>query len=151
MNKNEFLASKLIPRQFTRQVDFRKHLDQLEWIHRHCFPSDEIPDWSVGTWWIMWEDKKPIAFIGLEPVKSWKEAVYISRVGVISEKRGKGLQVFLMDKVVKASVGFFDHVISSTYENPASANSFIRCGFKTYAPAVPWGAAGTIYWIKDIL
>jgi GNAT superfamily N-acetyltransferase len=134
----------------TTQVDLGKHLHNLEWLHLHCFPADVIPEWATGTWWITWENKKPIAFIGVEPVKSWKEAVYISRVGVVTEHRGKGLQKFLMNKVVQASSGFFDNVISSTLENPASANSFIACGFKTYLPAVPWGAAGTIYWTKAI-
>jgi GNAT superfamily N-acetyltransferase len=134
----------------TVQVDLVRHLHNLEWLHLHCFPSDTFPDWSAGTWWISFEDKKPIAFIGVEPVKSWKEAVYISRVGVVQEHRGKGLQKFLMNKVVQASSGFFDYVISTTLENPASANSFIGCGFKTYLPAVPWGFAGTIYWTKEI-
>jgi GNAT superfamily N-acetyltransferase len=150
MITEEFLESKLVFRPKTRQADLAKHVDHLEWIHMHCFPSDDRPDWSVGTWWITWDNKKPVAFIGIEPVKSWKEAVYISRVGVVKEHRGKGIQAFLMSKVVRASAGFFDYMISSTYENPASANSFIKCGFKTYLPEVPWGAAGTIYWSKEI-
>lgn len=134
----------------TTQADTVKHLAKLEWLHLHCFPADPIPDWSVGTWWITWEDGQPIAFIGVEPVASWKEAIYISRVGVVQEHRGKHLQVKLMNKVVKAAEGFYEAVISSTYENPASANSFILCGFKTYLPAVCWGAAGTIYWVKEM-
>lgn len=134
----------------TLEADLGKHLDNLNWLHLHCFPGDVIPDWAIGSWWITWDEGKPVAFVGVEPVSSWKEAVYISRVGVIQAHRGKGLQAFLMDKVVRAAAGTFDHVISSTYENPASANNFIRCKFKTYLPATPWGAAGTIYWIKDI-
>lgn len=132
----------------TTQADLGKHLDKLVWLHRHCFPSDVMPEWSDGSWWITWEDGKPIAFIGVEPVKSWKESLYISRVGVVQEHQGKGLQRLLMNKVCKAAQGLYSFVISSTYENPASANNFIRCGFKTYLPQYPWGAAGTIYWIK---
>ena len=151
MNDMSFLESRMHSRyrQATRQAYLCKHLNNLEWLHLHCFPGDLKPDWSIGTWWITWEGPNPVAFIGLEPVPSWKQAIYISRVGVVQHRRGEGLQASLMNKVVKASAGFFDHVISSTYENPASANSFIRCGFKTYLPAVPWGAAGTIYWVKD--
>ena len=54
------------------------------------------------------------------------------------------------NKVDDAMRGYFDYVISTTFENPASANSFIKCGFKTSIPATPWGAAGTIYWTKTI-
>lgn len=134
----------------TIQADVAKHLDKLEWLHRHCFPKDPIPDWSVGSWWITWEEGKPIAFIGVEPVQSWKESLYISRVGVVASHRGKGLQSRLMSKVCTAAKGLYKWVISTTFENPASANNFIRCGFTTYLPATSWGAAGTIYWIKEI-
>ena len=134
----------------TTQADLGKHLDTLVWLHRHCFPADEMPDWSLGTWWITWEDGKPIAFIGLEPVKSWSKTIYISRVGVVTSFRGRGLQAFLMKKVCLAAKGIYERVISSTCENPASANSFIKCKFKTYLPQIPWGAAGTVYWIKEL-
>lgn len=134
----------------TRHVDdLDKYISKLEWLHLHCFPSDEMPCWPIGSWWITWEDDKPIAFIGIEEVESYPGAIYISRVGVVQSKRGKGIQAFLMNKVVKAAASTgYKAVISSTYENPPSANSFIKCKFKTYLPAVPWGAAGTIYWIK---
>jgi GNAT superfamily N-acetyltransferase len=109
-----------------------------------------MPEWADGTWWISWEEGKPIAFIGVEPVKSWHKSIYICRVGVVATHRGRGIQAFLMNKVVKAAEGMYERIISSTYENPASANSFIKCKFKTYLPQTAWGAAGTIYWIKEL-
>ena len=134
----------------TTQADLGKHLDTLVWLHRHCFPADPMPEWADGSWWITWEDGRPVAFVGVEPVKSWPKTIYISRVGTVVSHRGKGLQRRLMNKVVKAAEGLYERVISSTYENPASANNFIRCGFVTYLPQVAWGAPGTIYWIKEL-
>ena len=134
----------------TTQADLSKDLDTLIWLHRHCFPSDPMPDWSNGSWWITREEGKPIAFIGLEPVKTWLEALYLSRVGVVTTFRGKGLQKALMRKVEIAAKGLYKYMISSTYNNPASANNFIRRGYLTYLPQVEWGAAGTIYWIKEL-
>lgn len=134
----------------TVQADFSKNLADLEWLHLHCFPSDAMPDWGAGSWWITWEDKKPIAFVGVEPVESWPGSVYISRVGVVQQHRGKGLQAFLISRVEKAAKGLYDRIITTTYENPHSANNFIRRGFKTYMPQTMWGAPGTIYWIKEI-
>ncbi len=128
-----------------------ENLDKLEWLHRNCFPSDVMPDWGVGTWWITWEDDKPIAFVGVEPVKSWPGAVYLNRVGVVASHRGKGLQNFLMSKIEKAArESGYQTVISSTYENPSSANNFIRRRYKTYLPAGRWGAPGTVYWFKNL-
>jgi ribosomal protein S18 acetylase RimI-like enzyme len=151
MNTHTFLESRLhVKRGKTLPADVGKHLDTLNWLHLHCFPGDVLPDWAACNWWIVWDTGKPIAFIGVEPVKSFKGAVHISRVGVAESHRGLGWQKFLMDKVTKAASGLYQHVISTTYENPISANNFIRCGFRTYAPAIPWGATGTVYWIKDI-
>lgn len=131
--------------------DLGKLKHRLEWLHLHCFPSDQMPDWSIGSWWITWDENRPVAFIGVEEVASYPKCLYISRVGVVASKRGQGLQSFLMNKVVKgAKLTGYTTVISTTYENPASANNFIRCKFKTYTPQSAWGAPGTIYWIKSL-
>lgn len=134
----------------TEKADLHKHLQHLQQLHTHCFPGDVVPDWGAAVWWITWDQGEPVAFIGVEPVESWKDALHILRVGVLESRRGRGLQAFLMRKVLKHALGMFTHVISSTYENPASANNFIRCKFKTYLPNYLWGASGTIYWIKEL-
>lgn len=136
----------------TLQVtDLEKCMFTLAWLHKHCFPNDDQPDWAACSWWITWDEGLPVAFIGVQPVDSWERTIYISRVGVREEYRGRRIQSFLMDKVLKAakSAGY-DRVISSTYNNPSSANNFIHLKFKTYMPQTPWGADGTIYWVKEL-
>lgn len=132
-------------------TDLAKDVDTLAWLHRNSFPSDPIPDWGAGSWWLMKDNGKPIAFIGIEPVKSWPGSIYLNRVGVLTEYRGQGIQGFLMTKVEKAAkMAGYQRIISTTYENPASANNFIARGYKTYTPTAKWGAAGTIYWLKEL-
>jgi GNAT superfamily N-acetyltransferase len=139
-----------VRRLITRVAD---SIDTLNWIHRNTFPSDVIPEWARGSWWVTRDadTKRAVAFVGVEPVESWPMAMYLSRVGVVEDYRGKGIQRFLMKKVEQAarSAGF-THIISSTLENPPSANNFIKCGYKTYLPESPWGYAGTIYWTKEL-
>ena len=132
-------------------TNYADSIATLDWIHRNTFPSDVIPDWGNGSWWLMKDGTRTIAFIGAEPVKSWPKAMYLSRVGVVSDYRGKGIQKYLMQKVERAArEAGFTHIISSTLDNPPSANNFIKCGYKTYMPAGPWGYAGTVYWTKEL-
>jgi hypothetical protein len=41
-------------------------------------------------------------------------------------------------------------VVSDTTENLASANNFIRAGYRLYQPQYPWGWPNTLYWRKAI-
>ncbi|WP_249140226.1 phage terminase large subunit [Bradyrhizobium manausense] len=45
--------------------------------------------------------------------------------------------------------GLQDHTADSI--NVASANNFIRAGYKLYAPEVPWAWPNTLYWRKCLL
>jgi hypothetical protein len=41
-------------------------------------------------------------------------------------------------------------VVSDTTDNIASANNFIRAGYRLFEPRVPWGWASTLYWRKPL-
>lgn len=115
-------------------------------LHTLTFPSDPIPEWRPdGLAWIVRDAGEPVAFLYCEPMADG--AWYFSRVGVMPAARGRGLQRSLMRLMQRA---LRDKVlVSTTYENPASANNFVRERWLTYLPASPWGAAGTIYWRRD--
>lgn len=112
---------------------------------------DKFYDVRNGYWWIAYIDKTPIGFAGLVPSSQWQQAGYLCRAGVIELFQGQGIQKKLIR--VRAqyarSLGW-THLVSDTYDNPASANSLIRCGFKMYDPSSPWGARGTLYWIRKL-
>jgi hypothetical protein len=41
-------------------------------------------------------------------------------------------------------------VVSDTTDNLASANNFIRAGYRLYQPQTPWAWGNTLYWRKFI-
>jgi predicted acetyltransferase len=61
--------------------------------------------------------------------------------------RGQGLQKkFIRVRIRQAKALKMNWVITSTFDNPASANSLIACGFKMFNPTKPWMAKNTSYW-----
>ena len=42
-------------------------------------------------------------------------------------------------------------IVSDTTENLASANNFIKAGYRLYQPQYPWGWPRTLYWRKSIV
>jgi GNAT superfamily N-acetyltransferase len=124
----------------------------IKWLQSHTFAADEQLDISTGHWWIARnENNEPVAFAALLPVPSFPGAAYMARCGVITTYRGKGLQRKLLLKREKfARASGYKHVITTTYNNPPSANNLIARGFKTYLPQAKWGAVDTIYWLKEL-
>jgi GNAT superfamily N-acetyltransferase len=123
----------------------------LTWLQSHLFPSDPALDVHTGHWWIAREDGAPVAFAALLPVSSWSETGYMARCGVLPAFRGQGLQRKLLAhrEAYARRLGML-RVITTTYDNPASANNLIRSGYLTYRPQQKWGAANTIYWLKTL-
>jgi GNAT superfamily N-acetyltransferase len=114
-------------------------------LHTLTFPGDSCPPWQdSGRAWITYHDGEPVAFLYAEPLSdSW----YFSRVGVLASARGHGLQRKLMARMERDLRGSI--IVSTTYQNPPSANNFVRRQWLTYLPTAPWGAADTIYWFKS--
>ena len=119
-------------------------------LHTLTFPNDAVPGWSTkGIAWLVHKGEDPVAFLYAEPQSdgSW----YFSRVGVLASARGIGLQSRLMNYLETwASEEEIPTLVSTTYENPPSANNFVRRQWLTYTPAHPWGVAGTMYWFKKL-
>lgn len=132
-----------------RRVDVAAHRAVLSALHTLTFPADEEPAWrSDGAAWLIYDGEDPVAFLYAEPCAdgSW----YFSRVGVMPAARGLGLQSTLMQRLETWARGAgVPTLVSTTYENPPSANSFVRRRWRTYAPAHPWGVPGTVYWRRD--
>jgi hypothetical protein len=70
---------------------------------------------------------------------------------VLREHWATALQLRLMRVVeLRARNNGRDCIISDTTDNNASANNFIRAGYRLYQPAYPWGWPRTLYWRKFI-
>lgn len=130
---------------------YGKDLEKLIAIHKAIFPADSLPSFTNGWWWLVYDGHKVIAFAGLNGVKSWNEALYLSRCGVDKAYRGQGLQKRLIKiRERKARKLGIKHLITSTYYRLISANNLINCGFRLYQPENEWLAKGSLYWKKDL-
>ena len=123
----------------------------LNWLQLKILPSDIPADTSTGFWWVAFDADLPVGFASVRRSTSFTHTGYLSRAGVIYSHRGQGLQSRLIRvRQAKAASLGWTHLITDTLNNPASANSLIRCGFKSYLPYKPWAADGAAYWIKRI-
>ena len=123
-------------------------------LQLECLPGDdpEIP--KAGSWWWLAidEDGKAVGFAGMRPSERWQQTIYLCRAGVLPDYRGQGIQKRLIRaRLAKARALGNTHAITDcTTENPASAKSLIKAGFRPYWPKAPWGLPHSIYWIKKL-
>lgn len=137
-----------------REVDGRDEeiAETLSDIHRLTFFSGAaIPDFDWGHWWLAFNGTMPVAFAGVIPSTRARNSGYFCRVGVLREHCGRALQLRLMRAMeLRARHNGWSSVISDTTDNLASANNFIRAGYKLYQPQHPWAWPNTLYWRKFI-
>jgi GNAT superfamily N-acetyltransferase len=109
--------------------------------HRYAQPGAE--------WWIAEREGQLVGFGG---AKLWEPdgRVFLCRAGVAPEARGQGLQ----KRLIRVRVAWARKVGATgcytyTIDNPASQNSLIACGFRTFSPSYAWGGSEAIYWFRD--
>lgn len=127
-------------------------VDTLTDLHRLTFFDEApIPQFDQGYWWLAFNEARPVAFSGLVPSTRAYNAGYFCRVGVLKRHRGHALQLRLMRALESRArqVGW-SSVVSDTTANLASANNFIRAGYRLYQPLSPWSYPNTLYWRKSI-
>lgn len=123
----------------------------LIWLQLETMPADPVIQPDEGHWWIAYQGCNPVAFVGMTDVESWPKTGYIARVGVLPDYRGNGLQKRLLAVCERKGRELgLKQLISTTYRNPPSANSFVARQYRTYEPQSRWGAEDTIYWIKRL-
>ena len=120
---------------------------KLSVLQKKCLPYDKPYDTNHGYWWIATQDGVDCAFAGLVCSPWWTDCGYLIRCGVVPDMRGQGLQKkFIRVRIRQAKTHKMNWVITSTFDNPASANSLSACGFKMFNPTKPWMAKHTSYW-----
>jgi GNAT superfamily N-acetyltransferase len=133
-----------IKRVNTRSSEIQMKLSVLQ---KKCLPYDTPYDTNHGYWWIATQDGISCGFAGLVYSSRWSDCGYLVRCGVLSDYRGQGLQKkFIRVRIRQAKALGLKWLITSTYDNPASANSLISCGFKMFNPTNPWMTKHTSYW-----
>ena len=123
----------------------------LKWLQIETLPGDTPIDVSCGAWWIVYFDGNPAGFCSIKRSSRWSNAGYLCRAGVLRKFRGNGLQKKLIAVRLRyAKREGWGWAISDTYNNPASTNSLISCGFRMYIPTYKYAGEGTIYWRKKL-
>jgi GNAT superfamily N-acetyltransferase len=143
------------PRSYRiREVDGRDDeiTDVLTELHRLTFFNGaSIPSFDWGHWWLVYRETAPVAFAGALPSTHVRNAGYFCRVGVLQAHWGNRLQLRLMRAIERrARRNGWSWVVSDTTGNVASANNFIRAGYRMFQPRYPWGFPDTLYWRKSI-
>lgn len=137
-----------------REVDGQDEdvADTLADLHRLTFfEGASIPKFDQGHWWLVFFQAIPVAFAGLVASTHACNSGYFSRVGVMKKHCGNGLQLRLMRAAeIRAKRNGWNSLMSDTTDNLASANNFIRAGYRLYQPQYPWGWSNTLYWRKFI-
>ena len=137
-----------------REVDGQddEAADTLADLHRLTFlDSAPIPEFDHGYWWLALHEALPVGFAGVIRSTRVHNAGYFSRVGVLKKHCGNALQLRLMRAMEsRARNTGWGCVVSDTTDNVASANNFIRAGYRLYQPRHPWAWPNTLYWRKSI-
>ena len=147
-------ALKVWPMYRIREVDGHDEetADTLADLHRLTFfDGAVIPEFEWGYWWLAYHGAMPVAFAGVVPSTRACNAGYFCRVGVLKRHCGRHLQLRLMRAMeLRARNNGWSCIVSDTTDNLASANNFIRAGYRLYRPQYPWAWPNTLYWRKSI-
>lgn len=135
------------------RLTLRKSEDYQRIASLDCqlFPKDyPVVVWDRGAWWLGYIAGVPIAYCGILQLDS--EYGYLNRAGVLPEMQGQGIQKKLIARRINYArdMGWSYVVTDTVYDNYASINNLISCGFKVYCPQEPWAREDSIYWIKAI-
>jgi len=145
---------KVLPMYRIREVDGHDEeiADTLADLHRLTFfDSAPVPEFDHGHWWLAFDEKMPVGFAGVVAATHAYNAGYFCRVGVLKKHCGNALQLRLMRALdSRARHNGWCCIVSDTTDNLASANNFIRGGYRLYQPHFPWAWPNTLYWRKSI-
>jgi GNAT superfamily N-acetyltransferase len=137
-----------------REVDGNddETVEALTDLHRLTFfDGAPVPKFDSGHWWLAFYGARPVAFAGVIPSTHALNAGYFCRVGVLRRHWGHALQLRLMRALeLRVRNNGWCCIVSDTTDNLASANNFIRAGYRLYQPKCPWAWPTTLYWRKSI-
>ena len=143
-------------------ADEPHYRDEIIDLHDLTFFDPLVrPDLPRGYWWLVydkrhWEYRKvmtpqAVAFCGLTEALATPGSGYLKRVGVLKAYRGQGLQRRLITvRERKARKLGLTTMLTDTTDNPPSANSLIKAGYRIFEPSYRWAFKHSIYWRKDL-
>lgn len=111
------------------------------------FPGCPLHPDSV--WWGAYGPSGHVA--GYTVLEPWTDGIgFLARSWVAPRYRGHRLQrrmIWVRERHAR-KCGIKRLVSYTADQNCQSANSLIRCGYRTYTPGEAWGTDGCTYWFK---
>lgn len=133
-----------------RKVDITRPaiVHEINRLQALTLPHDEPYPVTDGHWWLALDENGHSAgFAGLVDSQRFADCGFLCRAGVLEAHRGHGLQKkLIMARIRYAKRVGYAYLFSNTYDNPASSNSLMACGFRLYDPSLEYGEKGTLYW-----
>jgi len=124
-----------------------KNISLIQKMDKICFPDEETP--LIGKreyhWWIVYLDKVPIAYAGAREYLSF---FFLTRVGVLPEYRGNGIQKMLIASRVDFSKSLnIREVITYTSKcNSFSISNLKLIGFEIWKEQILNFGDDFLYW-----
>lgn len=100
--------------------------------------------------WLVYYDGEPIGYASMRECEP--RVVFLSRVGVLPEHRGHGLQKKLIKARCKLAkeLSYRWAITYTSLENAPSFESLQQCSFKMYLPEYRWAGVNFVYWRKQL-
>lgn len=109
----------------------------------------EGPERGNVMWLVMDEEGEAVGFGSLRPTVDHQNTAFLSRAGVLSGHRRRGLHTRLLKVRMRYAKGRFDYIWTYTADwNLNSANSIIKQGFLLFDPY--WAAEEKLYFKKEL-
>lgn len=126
--------------------------DDLVVLHKLTFADTApLPDFAEGHWWLCYHGSDAVAFIGMIPSTRYPGSGYFERFGVANDHRGHRLGIRLIKAMERRARGLgYRSIVTDTTDNPQSANTLIRAGYRVFRPEYPWSFPIATYWRKDL-
>jgi GNAT superfamily N-acetyltransferase len=128
---------------------------EMRRLHEICFETEKKVDCDPGGFHLAaFDGKTMVAFALAIPSPLFPQAIYIIRVGVLPDYRGRGLQKEMMRRLETwaKQKGFVSCVSDTANFSVASMRAFISLEYKPFWPEqpAPWALPYSVYWQKSL-
>ena len=139
-----------------RRAQFDQDREVLEALEAECFEpgAGYINAYAGSQWWMALDDSTPVGYSAAILGTGCNSGIAsIPIMGTAPKARGRGLQRRFIRCAERwaRSQGAVCLVTYTAYWNLASANNFIRCGYRLYEPETRWGLEDGLYWRRELV
>ncbi len=120
-----------------------------------CLPADTpITCSPKGCAMAVYDEETMVAFALARQSVGYQKTMYLARVGVHPDYRGRGLQKKLIElrEGWARKKGFTHSITDTTNESVASMRSLLAAGYRPFWPQLvkPWALKESVYWKKKL-